>query len=78
MNETDGPSEEYLVRARKRMARIDAMSAQMRELVHEYGLTIVDAFVQCGVKNPRHIRHLIQTVTDQTPYGNSRPPRDGA
>ncbi len=46
----------------KRMERVDAMAPAMRDLVHEYGLTLVDSFVQCGVTKPKHIRHLIETV----------------
>lgn len=41
------------------LAKTDAMPAALRELVHEYGFSIVDAFLTCGVSNPRHIRHLI-------------------
>jgi hypothetical protein len=49
-------------RCEARMARVDAMSPELRGLIHDYGLTIVDAFLQCGVTKPRHIRHLVETV----------------
>lgn len=46
----------------KRMNRIDAMPADVRGVVHDYGLTVVDAFIQCGVTKAKHMRHLINTV----------------
>lgn len=46
----------------KRMDRIDSMPKDMRELVHEHGLTVVDAFLACGVTKARHMRHLIKTI----------------
>lgn len=55
----DQPSQQ---RAIARMQRVDDMPAEMRELVHDFGLTIVDAFVQSGVTKPNRIRHLIATV----------------
>lgn len=50
------------VRRSERMARIDAMSPDLRACVHDYGLTIVDACVQLGITKPRHIRHLVTTI----------------
>lgn len=49
-------------RAIKRMSFVDALSFEMRALVHEHGLTVVTAFLDCGVRDPRRIRHLINTV----------------
>lgn len=46
----------------KRMARVDDLSPDLRALVHEYGLTVVDSFMACGVSKAKHIRHLINTV----------------
>jgi hypothetical protein len=71
-----GPPADYLDRARSRMKRIDAMPADIRALVHEYGLTIVDAFLSCGVKKARHIRHLVECVREEGRYGNSRPKKN--
>lgn len=48
-----------------RMERVDAMPPELRELVHEYGLHCVDAFMQLGVTQPRHIRHLVETVLNE-------------
>ena len=52
----------FVERRRARMDRVDRMSRELRACVHEFGLTVVDAFMQCGVTNPRHIRHLVKTV----------------
>jgi len=53
----------------KRFEKIDALSPQLRELVHEWGFTIVDNFMMCGVTKPKHIRHLINTVLNETVRG---------
>lgn len=50
---------------RNRMARIDAMSPELRALVHEYGLNIVDVFLSYGVKKPARIRHAVETILDE-------------
>jgi len=49
----------------RRMARIDALSPDIRELVHEYGFNIVNGFLDHGVVKPRAIRHLVETVLDE-------------
>lgn len=48
-----------------RMARIDAMPPEMRALVNDYGLTIVDAFHQSGVVKAKRIRNLVETVLNE-------------
>jgi len=48
-----------------RMARVDALSPELRALVHEYGFSVVDNFVRLGVSKPKHIRHLVETVLDE-------------
>lgn len=48
-----------------RMAAIDALSAAHRELVHDYGYTVVRACMDCGVVKPKQIRHLVETVLDE-------------
>jgi len=48
-----------------RMMRVDAMPKPLRDLVHEYGLTIVDAFLAVGVSKPKHIRHVVECVLDE-------------
>lgn len=52
-------------RRRERMERIDAMPADLRELVHAYGLRVVDTCLALGVSKPRHIKHLVEAVLDE-------------
>jgi hypothetical protein len=47
------------------MAQIDRMSPELRELVHEYGYTVVRAFLDCGVEKPKQIRHLVENVLNE-------------
>ena len=47
------------------MERVDAMQPALRKLVHDYGLSVVQAFMDVGVRQPRHIRHLVETVLDE-------------
>jgi hypothetical protein len=49
----------------KRMARVDDMPPDLRALVNEYGLAVVDACMQNGVRKPRRIRHIVETVLDE-------------
>ena len=51
---------------KKRMDDMDQMPAEIRHLIHEYGFTSVNAFLQCGVTKPARIRHLIVTVIQET------------
>lgn len=60
-------------RAAKRMDRVDAMPPDLRKVVHEYGLEVVQEFINCGVKTPKTIRHLIATVRHEDhPCGQPR------
>jgi len=52
-------------RRQHRMAAIDEWPKEHRELVHEYGLTVVLPFIQCGVRKPNQIKHLIETVLNE-------------
>jgi hypothetical protein len=54
--------EDALVRVRNRMSRVDNFPPQIRALIYEHGLGIIDAFIHCGVTDPRRIAHLIDTV----------------
>jgi len=49
-------------RAAKRLARVDAMPRELRLIVYEYGLEIVQEFINCGVTVPSKIKHLVDTV----------------
>lgn len=52
-------------RRRNRMDQIDALSPELRELVHDYSWSVVKACLDCGVKEPRHIRHIVELVLDE-------------
>ena len=52
-------------RRRERMNRIDHMPAELRELVHAYGLRVVDTCMAVGVTKPRHIKHVVEAVLDE-------------
>lgn len=60
-DDAGGPNAEWLARCRKRMDEINALAPEMRALVDDLGWTIVKAFLDCGVRNHRHIRHLVIT-----------------
>jgi hypothetical protein len=48
-----------------RMEMIDKFPVEIRELVHEYGWSIVHALIDVGVKKPSHIRHVVERVLDE-------------
>lgn len=52
-------------RASRRMSEIDALSPDLRKVVHDYGYMIVRNFLNCGVRKPSHIRHLVETVLNE-------------
>jgi hypothetical protein len=45
-----------------RMSYIDGLPKDVRELVHEYGFTVVKAFLDQKITKASAIRHLIDTV----------------
>lgn len=47
-------------RAEKRMAQIDALPPNVREIVHEYGWDPVKLLLDLGAKSPRQIEHIIK------------------
>jgi len=53
----------------KRFTEIDTLSPQLKEVVHEWGYSLVKDFMNCGTKNPKHIRHLIVRVIQETRTG---------
>lgn len=55
-------NERLAANRRARMAKIDALSPDLRALVHEEGWHVIDAFLQHGVKRAKSIRHLITVV----------------
>ncbi len=40
----------------------DLMPGPLRECVHEFGFAIVNACISLGIKEPRHIRHLVHEI----------------
>ena len=58
---------EAIVQAKRqaRMAKVDEFDPATRTLIHNYGYTVVNAFVQLGVTKPKHIRHLVECVLDE-------------
>lgn len=48
-----------------RMAKVDEFDPETRTLIHNYGYTVVNSFVQLGVTKPKHIRHLVECVLDE-------------
>jgi len=71
IEEAEGASADWQERCRRRIS-IDAQPPAIRALVHEFGWNTVNAFLLCGVRNHRHILHLIRTIADGASlYGNS-------
>ena len=55
------------VMSQKRVAAlnvVDCMPPALRGCVHEFGKPIVDACLQVGVRDPRHIRELVTVIWD--------------
>lgn len=60
-------------RAAKRMARVDDMPRELRAVVYEYGLEIVQEFVNHGVTTPNRIKYLVDVVRNaELPTGQRR------
>lgn len=53
------------VKRQKRMQMVDAYDPQIRSLIHEYGLNVVKAIYDLGVKKPAQIRHIVETVLNE-------------
>lgn len=61
-----GTHERYLASKRRvRMEKIDALAPDIRELVHEYGWSVVNACLDMGVTKANRIRHIVETVLDE-------------
>lgn len=60
-------------RAQKRMARVDSLAPDIRRVVYEYNLEVVQEFLNHGVKTAASIKHLIDTVVGADfPNGQNR------
>lgn len=65
---TWSPEEHQAFVDRKRIARmseVDRMPSDLRALVNEYGLPVIKSCLDLGVKKPRHIKHLVETILDE-------------
>lgn len=65
MAEIESPNFNHALveRAKKRMARVDSLPADIREVIYEYNLEVVQEFLNHGVRKAKSIKHLIDTVT---------------
>lgn len=52
-------------RRASRMDYVDSLPAEVRALVHEYGLATVKTLLDLGVRKPRQIRHVVETILDE-------------
>ena len=53
------------------MNRIDAMPKDVREVIHDHGLTVVDALLTAGITKARVMRHLIDVIRQgSSAWGN--------
>lgn len=52
-------------RMQHRMSQIDNLPSDVRACVHEYGWTVVRALLDVGVKKPKQIRHIVETVLNE-------------
>lgn len=57
--------ERYTAARKRRMETIDDLPPEIRELVHDYGYTVVRALLDVGVKKPRQIKHVVETVLNE-------------
>lgn len=55
---------EYLMSQKRLNAldQVDKMPAELREVVHEFGLPIVTVLVKFGIKKPNHIREVVREL----------------
>ena len=58
----DDGHEQYLRRIKARMDRYDSLPGPLRELVGEWGYSIIDACLGVGLKRPHHISKVIRLV----------------
>lgn len=59
------PQQKIDDKRRARMAKVDALPPDIRELVHQYGLTTVQACMDHGVRRAASIRHIVETVLNE-------------
>ena len=59
-----GMHEQISQRRAKALQDVDTMPGDLRACVHEFGYAIVQACLNAGVRDPRHIRHLVREIWD--------------
>lgn len=60
------PDQAFVDRKRsQRMERIDALPADIRALVNEYGFHVVNTLMNSGVTKASGIRHVVETILDE-------------
>jgi hypothetical protein len=47
------------------MDAVDKYPPEIRQLIHSYGLNVVKSLWDIGVKKPKQIRHVVETVLDE-------------
>lgn len=63
---TDEEFQEIIIKRRKaRMATIDSLPKATRDCVHDYGWQVVNTLLTLGIKEPRHIRHIVETILNE-------------
>lgn len=53
------------LKRRNRMAAFDAYDPAIRALIHEYGMNVVKAIYDLGIRKPNHIKHIVETVLNE-------------
>lgn len=63
---TCGAHDALIARKRKdRMGIIDNLPREVRDMVNDYGWAVVHACIESGVRKPRNIKHLVETILDE-------------
>ncbi|KQP53050.1 hypothetical protein [Methylobacterium sp. Leaf106] len=67
LSDLSAPEFSALIDARRqrRMGSIDDLSPAMRKLVNEYGFYVVRTLLDLGIKEPRHVSHIVETILDE-------------
>jgi len=63
---------EFVKRVRERMSWFDRLPREIRDLANEHGSTLIRACLDCGVRKPNRIAHLINVFASVGLYGNGR------
>jgi hypothetical protein len=59
------------------MDRIDSLPKDVREVIHDHGLTVVDALLTAGITKGNVMRHLITVIKQgSSAWGNGTRGRD--